>query len=322
MIATEFYDGQGLGNQLWAYAACRSIAEKLQLPHKIMHPEGFKGASFLDIDSGVQGASRIDSVFHERLFYDRELDCFSSGFDKAVLDLKPFTQIHGYFQSEDYFFGDLARLKTYIRVKAAPLQKALLSDGCCVLNIRGGEYKGHKNLLLPKSYWQNAMRHMRGSVGIDKFLVVTDDPRYAHALFPELPALPGGIAECYVALYQAKHLILSNSSFAYFPVKTGLDKTLVIAPMHWARFGNPYSRWTSAANLYRSWMWQDVHGKLRSYEDCLPEQSRTQAYYDENYYVLTQPEALMKRQLREYIPKPLRRTIKKGLSWIFPKHFA
>ena len=28
IISTEFYDGQGLGNQLWVYASARSIAAK------------------------------------------------------------------------------------------------------------------------------------------------------------------------------------------------------------------------------------------------------------------------------------------------------
>jgi len=54
MILTELYDGQGLGNQLWVYAACRSIAEKLQMPHKILSPDKFKGNSFLDIDFGLK----------------------------------------------------------------------------------------------------------------------------------------------------------------------------------------------------------------------------------------------------------------------------
>lgn len=330
MITTEFYDGQGLGNQLWVYVACRSIAEKLQLRHAILHPERFKGSSFLDIDFGWQDEWKngneaemlVYSVFHERVFYDKELDYFASDFDENVLNLEPFTKIHGIFQSENYLFGDLAIPKKYIAVKTEFLEKKYVDDACCVLNLRGGEYKRHKNLILPKSYWQNAMRHIRDLFGIDRFLVVTDDRRYANALFPGLPVLHGGVADCYVALYQARYLILSNSSFSYFPVKTGVDKECVIAPMYWARFGNAYSRWASPANLYHSWMWQDVNGVLQTYEDCLQQQIATRDFYRNQYYLSTLPSAVYRSGIRRYLPPWFKRSIKKGLSYLFPRRIG
>lgn len=330
MIMTELYEGQGLGNQLWVYVACRSIAEKLQFQYRILSPDKFKGDSFLDIDCGPKDMPQTNaettksaiSAFHERVFYDQELDYFSSDFDGAVLSLKPLTKIHGLFQSEDYLFGDLSLPKKYINIKAAHLENKLVPDDGCVINLRGGEYKRHKNLILPKSYWQNAMRNMRDLFGIDKFVVVTDDGRYADALFPELPVLQGGIAECYVALYQARYLILSNSTFSYFPVKTGIDKSFVIAPMHWARFGNKYSRWASPANLYQSWMWQDVNGLLHSYIDCLPEQLSTKMHYHDNYYVSTRPSAVMNPGIRGYLPTWLKKPIKRGLSLLFPMYIG
>lgn len=320
MIATEFYDGQGLGNQLWVYATCRAIAGKLRLPHAILRPERFKGKSFLEIDCGCEG--RPCSVFRERMFYDKELDYFASDFDKNVLDLKPFTQIHGFFQSEDYFFGDLALPGQYITVRPEFLEKRHVDDACCVLNIRGGEYKRHRNLILPEAYWQNAMRHIRDMFGIDRFVVVTDDRRYANALFPRLPVLHGGIAECYMALYQAKYLILSNTSFSYFPVKTGVEKKYVIAPMHWARFGNIYSRWAAPANLYRSWMWLDKGGALHAYEDCLQERIATRDFYRSQYHVSTSYSAVYRPGIKGRLPAWLRRAVKKGLSCFFPRRIG
>jgi hypothetical protein len=330
MIATAFYDGQGLGNQLWVYAACRSIAEKLQMPHKILSPNKFKGNSFLDIDFGLKETAKNGSektksalsVFHERIFYDQDLNYFFSDFDDAVLNLKPFTKIDGLFQSEDYFFGDLTLPKKYIKVKATHLEKKLVPDDCCIINLRGGEYKRHKNLILPKSYWHNAMRNICNLFGIDNFIVVTDDRRYAKALFPKLSVLQGGIAECYVALYQARYLILSNTSFSYFPVKTGIDKSFVIAPMHWSRFGNKYSRWASPANLYKGWMWQDAAGSLHSYTDCLQEVENTKEYYQNHYYISTVPSAVMNPGINGYIPIWLKKPIKKGLLLLFPKHIG
>ncbi len=336
MIITEFYEGQGLGNQLWVYAACRSIADHLNYPFAILGQNKFKGSYFIDIDFGqheVFGTvnrktevrfshESIQCVYYERMFYDPDLKYIAVDFDESVTSLSPYTRIEGLFQSERYFFDKFTLPKKYIKVKETYLNKMVISNDCCVLNIRGGEYKSHKNLILPKSYWQNAIHNVRNLFGIQKFIVVTDDRRYAAALFPELSVLQGGIAECYVALYHARYLILSNSSFSYFPVKTGGDKLFVIAPMHWARFGNQYSRWASPANLYESWMWQDIHGKLYSYTDCLQEQADTTTHYREKYYISTAPSVVTKPSIKGYIPVGLRKSIKKGLSVLFPRYIG
>jgi len=42
MIATRFYNGQGLGNQLWAYVVTRTIALDLGYEYGIMSPEKFR----------------------------------------------------------------------------------------------------------------------------------------------------------------------------------------------------------------------------------------------------------------------------------------
>ena len=52
MIVTELYDGQGLGNQLWCYAALRCAAKELGLDFGVMTTEKFKGREFLSIDFG------------------------------------------------------------------------------------------------------------------------------------------------------------------------------------------------------------------------------------------------------------------------------
>ncbi len=333
MIITELYEGQGLGNQLWVYCACRSIAEQLNVPFSIFGTEKFKGAEFLDIEFGEIASSvcssmdtvRVDSgvnLFHERMFFDPDLDYVATGFDKSVLDIRGNVRLEGLFQSEEYFFGDLNRPRTYLKVKREFIERTPIVEDVCILNIRGGEYKRHKGLILPETYWRNAMRNMTVATGIDNFLIVTDDPAYARAFLPKISILKGGIAECYLTIYNAKHLILSNSSFAYFPTKTGIAKSCVIAPMHWARFGNKYSRWASPANLYTSWMWQDVNGALHSYEDCLQDLANTQAHYRDQYYLSTSPSAVIKRGFRGYFPAWVRKPAKKVLALFFSKHIG
>lgn len=331
MITTELYEGQGLGNQLWVYAVCRSIAEHLNYPFAILGQNRFKGHSFLDLDFGQHGEleggtvfthENVRSVFRERMFYDPGLDYISSSFDESVSSLAPYTRIEGLFQSERYFFGDLSRIRAYIKIKEESLALTSIPEEVCILNIRGGEYKRHKRFILPKSYWLNAMQNMKSLTGVRSFLIVTDDPRYAKSLLPGIPVLQGSIAECYIAIHHAKHLIISNSSFPYFPIKTGREDRVIIAPKHWARFGNDYSRWASPANLYTSWLWQDAKGLLHSYADCQQEQLDTEAYYRTHYTLSTLPSAVMHPGVRGYFPSWLKKPIKKGLSFIFPRHIG
>jgi hypothetical protein len=283
----------------------------------------FKGCDFLDlsIDSTEESNELLapSMVFYERQFYDPQLKLFATAFDERVLRLKSSHDLVGFFQSEQYFFGDLEKLKHYIRIKSYVLQLNSISDDICVLNLRGGEYKRFNDLLLPKSYWENAKKNMQKLFGIEKFIVVTDDYRYAKALFPLTEIISGNVANCYATLSNAKYVIASNSSFSYFPLKTNLNNPAVIAPQYWARFNNSYDRWAAPANLYRDWLWQDANGNLHSYDDCLPLVQRTLNYYRDTYYVcapITQFNNLS--FIKKWIPRKLRTLIKSLLGIFFP----
>ena len=52
MLVTEFYDGQGLGNQLWSYVSLRCIALYHGYDFGIISPDKFKGKEFIDLDFG------------------------------------------------------------------------------------------------------------------------------------------------------------------------------------------------------------------------------------------------------------------------------
>ena len=213
MIVTELHKGQGLGNQLWCYAVCRSIADELKMPFMILGRENFKATVFLDVDfhskdHEISRAEQDYHVFHERRFYDKEIDYIASGYDKSVEDLPLNTKIEGLFQSEKYFYGDLDRVKKYIQIKDKYKNLVNIPDNTCILNIRGGEYKRHKKFNLPKSYWIDAMNNMRDDYGISRFLIVTDDHKYARALFPDIDIIQEGVAESYIALHNSLLFVL------------------------------------------------------------------------------------------------------------------
>lgn len=330
MIITEFLDGQGLGNQLWTYVTARSIARKLAYPFSVQGKSRFKGAAFLHIDYGVAEEALSDiaspsnpvTIFNERIFYDRDLDYYASDFDSRVLNLRPNTSLYGLFQSEQYFFGEPSTPQLYIELKKEYSNRPLVEKDVCVLNLRGGEYKRHSNLVLPEYYWRMAMSNVRDCWGINKFVCVTDDRRYANALFPGMEVISDSVADCYVALHQANFLILSNSSFAYFPIKSRASPPKVIAPSCWARFGNKFGRWASPANIYRDWYWQDVEGRMIDYETAQGLVRRTLDYYERDLHFLVSPALVKQRSARHFVPKALRRAAKQVLAPLFPKRFG
>jgi hypothetical protein len=260
--------------------------------------------------------------FHETYFYDSDLDYMSSSFDSSVLSLSGVNKLDGLFQSEKYMFSDLEKPKRYFKLDEECRKNNPVADDVCIINLRGGEYKRHKRLVLPESYWKLAIKNMSRIAGVTKFLIVTDDVRYARAILPDFDVLEGGIGDCYARIYNAQYLILSNSSFAYFPAKTGVEKDCVIAPMYWARFGNELRRWASPANLYESWLWQDAEGELHTYEDCLPDKEATETLYAENYFVKTSINCFSGNRFRRLVPASIISVVKHMLSILFPKHFG
>ena len=328
LISTQLHVGQGLGNQLWVYAASRSIAEYLGFPFYLSGTENFKGKDFLNISS-IVGTNKFDAesliknssfkIFNETTYYDSELKYFSSGFDSRVMSINGPTQLEGLFQSESYFFEDIFKLRQYLPVNQEFLSENKVDSDVVILNIRGGEYKRHSDLILPKSYWENAIENIKEHAKVENFLIVTDDYRYARSLFPKYEVLQGGVGDCYATLYNASYLILSNSSFGYFPVKTGGNAKFVIAPKHWARFGNSYGRWASVGNCYKDWHFQDINGALTNYVDCLPIIQTTENYYEYLYSVRIPQTQIPGKPLRRFIPKTIRQLLKKTLGWFFPR---
>lgn len=326
MIKIIFKKGQGLGNQLWLFAVAKSICEKLNQDLFIEDLHNFKGKSFLTLDYSPKNNFEIINerntkfkVFSEKVFYDYELRYLVSSYDENILKIYGDTILDGIFQSEKYFFEDIDKLKRYIKPNKSSLNKNKISEEFCILNIRGGEYKRHKDFMLSKIYWINAMKNFKKNFNIFKFKIVTDDSKYAYSLFPELEIIHNSIEKCYCTIYNCKNIIVSNSSFSYFPCKTGLKKN-VIAPMYWARPIKNNGRWISPGNIYSDWFWQDKNGKIHNYDECLKITKLTENFYKKEFTVLINKKNIPSSGALNFLPKYAKRFLKKILSYIFPKH--
>ena len=264
MLFIEFEDGQGLGNKLWNYAALRSLSKKLNYGYKVLNFDKFKGLDFLEIkEFSNKKFKKFEkqklNIFNEMIYYDNQLKTFSSDFDQLILKVKPNTLLKGLFQSEKYFFN--CDINNFIKVKE---NKTIFLKNICLLNIRGGEYKRFKNLILPKMYWKNAIKNMKSINKSLIFKIITDDYIYAEKLFPEYEILKGNIEHDFIQIHNAEYLIVSNSSFSYFPISLGNNPKFIIAPAFWSRFGNKFNRWCSPANHYDNWQYQDNEGRILS----------------------------------------------------------
>ncbi|MFA6520730.1 MAG: DUF5672 family protein [Candidatus Paceibacterota bacterium] len=285
LLVTEIYNGQGLGNQLACYVATRVIAEDLGYDFGIMHPEKFKGADFLNLDFGkeVTGGKGPEGGPPTKLpkgikyyYCEKEILHPINGsdmrlYDKDLVSVFPNTKIDGMMQDEKYFEHRKNEIKEWLKVKEEYECSDYASDDICVINFRGGEYARHKDLYLSKKYWEDAISNMLQINKDFKFIVITDDPYEANKFFPDYEVFHFSIGKDYVVIKNAHYLILSNSSFAWFPAWLSPNLKYCIAPKYWAGHNVSDGYWNCGYNITKGWMYQDRNGKLSDYMTCVKE---------------------------------------------------
>lgn len=282
MIVTELYNGQGLGNQLWSYVVARTIALDKGLEFGIMGAEKFKGKDFLTLDygkaltggSGPEGGpptrlpEGIVNYYTEKDTWYEKYSCDIRDYDPGLQAIPDNTKIEGYFQSEKFLLHRRNEIRNWLRVREVYDCYDFSHDNICILNIRGGEYKGNPDLLLSRKYWTDAIHNMLRINRNIEFVIITDDVRYTRELLPQYRSFHFEIGKDYAIVKNARYLILANSSFSFFPAWTSETVKYVIAPKYWARHNVSDGFWACAFNLYRDWMWQDISGALFTFEEC------------------------------------------------------
>ena len=290
MIGTEFLKGQGLGNQLFCYVATRCMAADFGYSFGTANQDQFannphsnKGSYFMDVDLGesIKDTGTFNKYYEQEcriiLHYskhDQTLGCYVSGADSNLMNnIEDNTLIYGNLQDERYFIRHKSEIKEWLRIRDEFNIRDFSDDNICVLNMRGGEYVRNSELFLKKSYWEKAMKHMLEINSKMRFVIITEDVKTANMLFPHIKAYHLGMGEDYAAIHHAKYLIISNSSFAFFPVFTSDDAIKVIAPKYWARHNVSNGFWASEQNIYTGWDYMDRSGKLFSASECRQELS-------------------------------------------------
>lgn len=287
MIGTEFLKGQGLGNQLLCYVTARCLALDRGVPFGTAGQEHFannihsqSGMYFMDVDLG----ERITDTAGFKKYYEKEQriyirssahdmtkGCMIGGADPGLRELGDDTLVYGNLQAEEYFMHHIEKIKTWLRVKPEYESFRFTDDLLCILNMRGGEYVTHRELYLERGYWMRAMEYMKRKIPGVRFVIITEDVRQANKLLPGIEAYHFDMGRDYAAVRNARHLILSNSSFAVLPALTSDTVKTVLAPKYWARHNVSDGYWASEQNIYSPFQYMDRDGNVYTARECREE---------------------------------------------------
>jgi hypothetical protein len=143
------------------------------------------------------------------------------------------------------------------------ISKLDLPENLCIINFRGGDYRFEHRFFLIKSYWDNAIKNMKKVNPNMIFKVVTDDVYTATPFFQEYGfEITHEIKNDFESIYSVSYLILSNSSFAFFPAWLNSSLKYCIAPRYWGRHNISDGYWSIDQNYTEGWYYQDREGNL------------------------------------------------------------
>ena len=259
MIVVSFLPQQGIGNQLWLLFAALSLSKNFDLQFRIHNPQYFKAWNLLSnsFKSTLLSVDPLDNL-ENYTFLQPSLFKYKSGNLYFPLRLESFSFLtfHHRVILQDicqsiHLLEDPTLTASYFNKSHNPIPDP---DNTCIINIRGGDYLGfRKSPLVPRQYYFYAIEKMKSLNPDMKFFIVTDDYRFAQSFMPGFPIIKGDFMSDFNVLRNAHYLILSNSSFAFFPTFISSSLQLAFAPAYWAPSTKPERRslsWFSPANFY------------------------------------------------------------------------
>lgn len=257
----------GLGNQLFQYAAGRSLAEKNGVP-LLLDASYYAGQELREccldrfqISGAIATASDLRAwrspLQRLRMRAFGSLPGYVKESGTAFQDISAVRSpayLDGYWQSEKYFanIAPIIRrefsLRDPLSPEAARVAADISRDSSVSLHVRRGDYvtneKARKNHgLLPLEYYENAIARMSEAVSSPRFFVFSDDIAWARQNLPNASSMTfvEGIPQNYeeqALMSMAKHNIIANSTFGWWGAWLNANPNkIVIAPKKW--FGDP-----------------------------------------------------------------------------------
>ena len=257
-----------LGNNMWQYAVCRTIAEDKNYEFHI--PRSFSGSELFDCSLGVDldltNQNFIDGYMHNSFM--------AQFYNPHILEIPDFTKLVGFFQCERYIEKNKSNIQGWFSLKNpnhSLLHELNLNEEVCIINFRGGDYKEIPDVYLDINYWKNSIAEIKKLNPNIEFIVVTDDIKEAQRFFPELPAYHFNVADDFLLISHAKYLIVANSTFSWWGAWLNMGCKMVIAPKYWMRYNQSEGWWAPGESITRGFYYMDRSGKLYSSAECIDE---------------------------------------------------
>lgn len=274
----------GLGNQMFQYAAARTLADRLRCP-LVLDVSWFRkprDGTFRSLDitrlqirhafawcgdqaKGIQAnlltpCQRLASLVGMTRLADRH-----KGWDERFASVRS-AYLDGYWQNPAYFADNADAIRHDLQLRNAngrwsDAKRALASNEYVAVHVRRGDLVDNPHAAarfgcLPLEYYERAMLTVRQTSPSAKAVVFSDDLPWAMAnLKPVLPlhpsdAIGSGLSalEELHAMSRAPHLITANSTFSWWAGWLGQDARpgIVITPREW--FAKP-APWTKGLQL-------------------------------------------------------------------------
>jgi len=281
-----------LGNHMWQYSVCRTVAEKLGYEWGINsspthdYHKGMNQMYFMDVDFGkpLEGSFKD---FHEKWTIHQGVGevVNITMMDDRVWSLEDNSRLIGHngafggiYQSERYFEGIHDKVQSWFKIKneyELEFEKKLkeigitLDDNTCVINFRGGEYRGIPNVVCRREYWRDSINHMLSLNPNMKFVVITDDPAFSSQFMPfEIPTHHIDIGFDFYVVNKSKWVIISNSTFGWWAAWLNSNANKILAPKYFGCHNQSDGYW-GVGEIYTSkFNYVDRDGKITDYETC------------------------------------------------------
>ncbi len=268
----------GLGNQLFQYAAARSLAQRLRTelvldPYWFSHPVPGETARSLELDKYPVKLriAEADEQYRWRWLrgrVGRYLPLFSStrlvrergfGFNESIHQAKANSYLLGFWQSERYFAEIRETLQRELTPLAPPSQRdevllqAMTAGNAVSVHVRRGDYVSSASAnafhgVCSPDYYERAIQHVTARVKSPILFIFSDDPDWTRANIGT-----GGCPAHYVnhntapdafqdlrLMSRCKHHIIANSSFSWWGAwLASHPDQIVVAPTQWFRADRP-----------------------------------------------------------------------------------
>ncbi|MBO8206823.1 hypothetical protein HA149_07095 [Prochlorococcus marinus XMU1406] len=274
MILVDLKDGQGLGNQLWLIASGIFIAKQKSRQLVIRNIDQFFAKDLL-----------TDKFFTEVQMFDPSL------LEKEWYVFNPFPFINTKFNEFLYFrenekFLDLFDMYEYIEIEGNYQSTTLINTpkilkdyfdfsnnlrlenlpaDLCLINVRGGDTLGlFKTPCVHLKYFYRCISTLKKDYPNIRFKIISDDYEFSKLILPDFEIIKGGIAEDFMNLQNANFLIISHSSFAFFPAYLSNTKNLVLAPYGWGSSKRITENhfWQGPCNFYEKFNFVNNNGEI------------------------------------------------------------